>query len=65
VCTIGGSPSLRRSFMMVIRTMLVNGSMVASQTRSSSSSLLTAAPSGDQERAQHAELLRRQRELAP
>src|SRR5215217_3860499 len=40
----GGSPSLRRSPTIVIRTVLVKGSAFSSQTRSSSSSEDTARP---------------------
>src|SRR6266511_931181 len=45
VSTSGGRPSLRRRFMTVTRTVLVNGSACSSQTRSSSSSELTTTPS--------------------
>src|SRR5947209_9645253 len=45
VSTTEGSPSLRRNVMIVIRTTLVNGSMCSSHTRSSRSSVDTAAPS--------------------
>src|SRR6516162_6243713 len=41
----GGSPSLRRSLLIVMRTTLVNGSVNSSQARSRSSSALTTAPS--------------------
>src|SRR6266542_2023931 len=41
----GGSPSFRRSRVIVTETMLLNGSTSASQTCSSSSSALTRAPS--------------------
>ena len=41
----GGSPSLRRSRVIVTETMLLNGSTSASHTCSSSSSALTTAPS--------------------
>src|SRR4029077_9809340 len=41
----GGSPSLRRSRVIVTETMLLNGSTSASHTCSSSSSALTRAPS--------------------
>src|ERR1043166_8996727 len=41
----GGSPSLRRSRVIVTETMLLNGSTSASHTCSSSSSALTSAPS--------------------
>src|SRR5207247_8499761 len=40
----GGSPSFFRSVITVTRTVVVNGSALASQTRSSSSSLDTTAP---------------------
>src|SRR5580658_10310437 len=40
----GGSPSLRRSRVIVTETMLLNGSAWASHTCSSSSSALTRAP---------------------
>src|SRR5579864_9025906 len=41
----GGSPSLRRSRVIVTETMLLNGSRLASHTCSSRSSALTRAPS--------------------
>ena len=58
----GGSPSLRRSRVIVTETMLLNGSTSASHTCSSSSSALTSAPSAASERFQDAELLAGQRQ---
>jgi hypothetical protein len=39
-----GSPTLRRSFITVMRTMLENGSTFASQTDASSASVVTTSP---------------------
>ena len=58
----GGSPSLRRSLVIVTETMLLNGSTSASQTCSSSSSALTTCAVGGQQHLQDPELLAGQRE---
>ena len=57
VVIMGGSPTLRRRLANVTRTVLVNGSAWASQTRSSNSSALTTRPLGGHQDFEHAELL--------
>src|SRR5215813_3592323 len=58
VSMIGGSPSLRRSFIMVTRMTLVNGSVFSSHTRSKSCSAETTAPSARSSSARTANSLR-------
>ena len=53
----GGSPSLARSRLTVIRTALVKGSAISSQAPSRSASLETTAPWARQQQLQDAELL--------
>ena len=59
----GGSPSFLRSVITVTRTVVVNGSVFASHTRSSSSSLDTTAAARLEQLLQDAELLAGQVEL--
>ena len=59
---IGGSPSLARSRLMVILTVVVNGSAVSSHTRSSSSSAGDGLAVGGEQALEHGELLGAERQ---
>ena len=54
---IGGSPSLRRSRLIVTLTTAENGSAASSQARASSSSVETTLPACGQQQLEHRELL--------